>query len=140
MGEYFKKSDLVRSLFDYMDGKKTIGQCIDDCPTVDLKQYEWRGGENMNGTFSISKEIISCDFFIMLPPKAQVLFFHLCANANEDGIVRNGLSLQKILDASRDDFEKLEANDLVFFDENDLINICHWRIHKGIDKCNIAEV
>ena len=42
MGEYFKKSDLVRSLFDYMDGKKTIGQCIDDCPTIDLKLYEWR--------------------------------------------------------------------------------------------------
>ena len=42
MGEYFKKSDLVRSLFDYMDGKKTIGQCIDDCPTVDLQNYEWK--------------------------------------------------------------------------------------------------
>lgn len=94
----------------------------------------------MDNTFSISREIISCDFFIMLPPKAQVLFFHLCANANEDGIVRNVLSLQKILDASRDDFEKLEANDLVFFDENDLLNIGYWKVHQGIEKCNIAEV
>lgn len=42
MGEYFKKSDLVRSLFDYMDGKKSIGQCIDDCPVIDLATYEWR--------------------------------------------------------------------------------------------------
>lgn len=33
---YCKKSDVIRSLFDYLEGKKTIGQCIDDVPAIDI--------------------------------------------------------------------------------------------------------
>lgn len=33
---YFKKTDVIRSLFDYLEGKKTIGQCIDDVPAIDM--------------------------------------------------------------------------------------------------------
>lgn len=140
MGEYFKKSDLVRSLFDYMDGKKTIGQCIDDCPTVDLQNYECRLGENMNGTFSISREIISCDLFTTLPIESQLLFFYLCASANEDGIVRNVHTIAKIIDANNDDLNMLERSGLIFRTEDELLKIGYWNVHKGIEKCNIAEV
>ncbi len=34
MGRLIDTSDLVKSLFDYENGKKTLGQCIDDTPTA----------------------------------------------------------------------------------------------------------
>lgn len=34
MGRLINTSDLVKSLFDYENGKKTLGQCIDDTPTA----------------------------------------------------------------------------------------------------------
>lgn len=94
----------------------------------------------MDNTFSISREIISCDFFVMLPVKAQLLFFYLCASANEDGIVRNRLSIQKLIEASNEDFDELEMNDLVYFTDDNLLKISYWKVHQGIEKCNIAEV
>ena len=30
-----RRAEVVKSLFDYVDGNKTIGQCIDDCQTLD---------------------------------------------------------------------------------------------------------
>jgi len=34
MGRLIDTSDLVKSLFDYENGKKTLGQCVDDTPTA----------------------------------------------------------------------------------------------------------
>ena len=31
-----RKQDITRSLFDYMDGEATIGECIDNCETFDV--------------------------------------------------------------------------------------------------------
>ena len=33
---YFKKQDVLRSLYDYLEDKKTIGECIDAVPAIDL--------------------------------------------------------------------------------------------------------
>lgn len=35
---YLKKTDVIRSLFDYLEDKKTIGQCIDDVPAIDMDE------------------------------------------------------------------------------------------------------
>ena len=35
---YVKRSDIIRSLFDYLEGKKTIGQCIDDTQSFDIDE------------------------------------------------------------------------------------------------------
>ncbi len=33
---YFKKTDVIRSLFDYLEGRRTIGECIDAVKCIDI--------------------------------------------------------------------------------------------------------
>lgn len=33
---YFKKTDVIRSLFDYLEGHRTMGECIDAVKCVDI--------------------------------------------------------------------------------------------------------
>ena len=33
-GDLIDRTKVIKSLFDYHNGKKTIGQCIDDVPTI----------------------------------------------------------------------------------------------------------
>lgn len=37
MSRYIDADRAIESLFDYCNGKKTIGQCIDDTPTEEVK-------------------------------------------------------------------------------------------------------
>lgn len=44
MSRYIDADRAIESLFDYCNGKKTIGQCIDDTPTEEVKPIvygEW---------------------------------------------------------------------------------------------------
>lgn len=59
---YMRQQDVIRSLFDYLEGKKTIGQCIDDCPKIDMEYIiaqlqSIRTGENANVIDGIIKEV-----------------------------------------------------------------------------------
>lgn len=40
MNRYISTRELIRSLFDYADGKKSVGQCIDDTPPADVIERE----------------------------------------------------------------------------------------------------
>lgn len=40
MSRYVDTRELIRSLFDYADGKKSVGQCIDDTPTAEVIERE----------------------------------------------------------------------------------------------------
>lgn len=39
-GVLIDRSEVIKSLLDYYNGKKTIGQCIDDVPTIIEKESE----------------------------------------------------------------------------------------------------
>ena len=59
---YMKQQDVIRSLFDYLEDKKTIGQCIDDTPKLDMdlivtQLQEIRTGENASIVDQIIKEV-----------------------------------------------------------------------------------
>ena len=59
---YMRQQDVIRSLFDYLEEKKTIGQCIDDCPKTDMKLIieqlkSIRTGENASVIDSIIQEL-----------------------------------------------------------------------------------
>lgn len=48
-GELINRSKVIKSLFDYYNGKKTIGQCIDDVPTIIKADKENRDeGQRIN--------------------------------------------------------------------------------------------
>lgn len=34
---YFKKTDVIRSLFDYLEGHRTMGECIDAVKCIDIE-------------------------------------------------------------------------------------------------------
>ena len=36
MSRYINTLELIHSLFDFAEGKKSVGQCIDDTPTADV--------------------------------------------------------------------------------------------------------
>lgn len=40
MSRYVNTRELIFSLFDFVEGKKSIGQCIDDTPTADVIERE----------------------------------------------------------------------------------------------------
>lgn len=59
---YMRQQDVIRSLFDYLEDKKTIGQCIDDCPKIDMdliiaQLKDIRTGENANIIDGIIREV-----------------------------------------------------------------------------------
>lgn len=35
---YFKKTDVIRSLFDYLEGHRTMGECIDNVKCIDIDE------------------------------------------------------------------------------------------------------
>ena len=35
---YFKKTDVIRSLFDYLEDKYSIGECIDNVKCIDIDE------------------------------------------------------------------------------------------------------
>lgn len=41
MDELIRKSDVIKSLIQYSEGKKTIGQCIDECEVVKPQTGHW---------------------------------------------------------------------------------------------------
>lgn len=36
MNRYVSTRELIRSLFDWADGNKSVGQCVDDTPTAEV--------------------------------------------------------------------------------------------------------
>ena len=40
MSRYVNTIDLVYSLFAFADGKKSVGQCIDDTPSADVVERQ----------------------------------------------------------------------------------------------------
>lgn len=64
MEELIRRSDAIKSLMQYAEGKKTIGQCIDECETIESKtgwipvserlpeEREWIGTKRFGTTIS----------------------------------------------------------------------------------------
>lgn len=62
-GEYVKKTDVIKSLFQYTTGEKTMGQCIDECPSFQLEDGKIES-EEANNDFGeeLADEIIKMCF------------------------------------------------------------------------------
>ena len=58
MSRYIDADKVILSLLDYCRGKKTIGRCVDDTPTEEVKPIiygEWIKGKNKFG-----EETLTC--------------------------------------------------------------------------------
>ena len=82
----------------------------------------------------INKALISKDCFLQLSCATQLLYFHLCLNADDDGFVDNAITLIKQLPVTVADLKTLIERGYVILLEDYLYVITHWRMHNRIDK------
>lgn len=75
----------------------------------------------------VEKKIVNNDTFLNMSVDAQVLYFHLCANATEDGFVYNSQGILRML--------SLDANPLTEIISLGFANF----VPTGIKICSFAE-
>ena len=77
-------------------------------------------------------ELMESDAFLELPHAAQVLYVHLCLNADDEGFLSCAKKLARIVDAPAGTLDTLrEAGFLLIF-ESGVCAIRHWRISNKI--------
>lgn len=55
-------------------------------------------------------KIVDSDAFLDMPLSSQCLYFHLNMRADDDGFIRNGKSIMRMLDAEENDIQNLIKN------------------------------
>ena len=81
-----------------------------------------------------AKTIIDSDLFLDMPVTAQLLYFHLCMRADDDGFINNPKRIMRDVRCSDDDMKMLIAKDYVIPFESGVIVIKHWRLHNYIQR------
>lgn len=79
-------------------------------------------------------QIVDSDAFLDMPLSAQALYFHLNMRADDDGFINNPRKIQRMINASDDDFRLLITKRFVLVFESGVIVIKHWRMHNYIGK------
>lgn len=79
-----------------------------------------------------SNRIIGSARFIKMPPSIQALYFHLCLNADDDGVVE-AYPIMRMLGSTEDDVKMLHVKNLVTVLNEDLVShITDWLEHNSL--------
>ena len=85
------------------------------------------------------KSFFYTDRYFKLSAQAQLLYIHLCFNADDDGFVDNPCFVCRITGADEEDLKALiEKEYLISFDSG-IVVIKHWRTHNSIQKDRYKE-
>ena len=79
-----------------------------------------------------SKTLIDSDAFMDLGQSAQLLYFYLCMQADDDGFVNNSKKIQKMIGCREEDMHKLIDERFVIGFESGVVVIRHWKINNKI--------
>lgn len=79
-----------------------------------------------------SKQIVSSDAFMDMPQSTQLLYFHLCMEADDDGFIGNARRVMKMIGGNEDDYKILIAKRFILQFEDSVCVIKHWLIHNYI--------
>lgn len=82
-----------------------------------------------------AKRIVESDDFMSLPVRSQVLYFHICMNAWDKGIVRNARTITTIIGGDDDTLQILVDAGYINPKRDDLgdyYEIVHWYENNGI--------
>ena len=79
-----------------------------------------------------AKTIIDSDAFLDMPATTQLLYFHLCMWADDDGFINSPRKVQRVVGCSDDDLRLLIAKRFLIPFESGVVVIKHWRIHNYI--------
>ena len=86
-----------------------------------------------------SKTIMGSDTFTDMPASAQMLYVHLCLQADDDGFLGNPKKIQRMMGCSADDFSELVDENFVIPFPSGVIAITHWKINNQIKKDRYRE-
>lgn len=81
-----------------------------------------------------AKTIIDSDAFLDMPQTSQLLYFHLCMRADDDGFVNSPKRIMRMVGCSDDDLKILFAKNFIIPFESGVVVIKHWKIHNYIRK------
>jgi len=75
-----------------------------------------------------SKDVVEDDDFYMLSTTAQLLYFHLVMNSDDDGFTKSARNLMRLLEINEDAFNELVENGYLFDFQSGICCIIHWRL------------
>ena len=78
--------------------------------------------------------VVNTDKFFDLPPRAQVLYFHMGMRADDDGILENPRTVSRTCGASSTDIEALIAGGYIIPFPSGVVAITHWHLHNAVQK------
>lgn len=85
-----------------------------------------------------SPDIVDSDAFLDMPSSSQLLYFHLCMRADDDGFI-SPKKIMRLMNASSDDLKVLLTKRFVLPFESGVVVIKHWLIHNLIRKDRYKE-
>lgn len=86
-----------------------------------------------------SDEVTATDIFLDMPKTAQLLYFHLGMNADDDGFISSPKMIMRSIGAGDDDLKILFAKKFLIAFESGIVVIKHWRINNQIRKDRYRE-
>lgn len=81
-----------------------------------------------------SKKIMESDEFLALPASAQLLYFHLCMEADDDGFLGKPKAVVRASCGSDADLRRLMKQKYLITFPSGVVVIRHWRVHNQIRK------
>lgn len=79
-----------------------------------------------------SDKIVDTDAFLDMGAGSQLLYFHLCMRADDDGFVSNPKKIMRMIGSQDDDYKVLLAKRFVIQFQSGVCVIKHWLIHNLI--------
>ena len=79
-----------------------------------------------------SLHIVDSDAFLDMPVSTQLLYFHLCMRADDEGFVGNPKKIIRMIGASDDDYKLLVVKRFLLIFESLVMVVKHWLIHNTI--------
>lgn len=80
-----------------------------------------------------SRQIVSTDVFLDLPLSAQALYYQVCLEADDDGVLSSPRKITRMIGAADKDMQALISSGFLLA-VDDFIVVTHWRIHNTIQK------
>jgi len=77
-------------------------------------------------------QIVDTDAFLEMPQTSQLLYFHLCMRADDEGFVSNPKKIMRMVGSCDDDFKVLITKKFVIVFKSGVCVIKHWLIHNLI--------
>lgn len=86
-----------------------------------------------------SKPLTSSELFLEMPKDAQLLYFHLALDADDDGFINSPNKIIRCVGCQKSDMEVLIKKGYLKLFESGIAVIVHWKIHNYIQKDRYKE-